>query len=158
MTLTEDMKDLLALLERHRVAYAVIGGFAVNYYGYPRLTQDFDILVVPSDDNARRVLAALEEFGFGRVGLPADFLAREGAALHMGVEPNRIDLLTSVLGVASDEVVRRARFVDVDGVRFRLISRDDLIASKRASKRARDLADAEELSVLEEAPWGTADS
>ncbi|MCK9461798.1 MAG: nucleotidyltransferase [Proteobacteria bacterium] len=152
MTLTEDMKDLLALLERHGVAYAVIGGFAVNYYGYPRLTQDFDILVVPNDDNARRALAALDEFGFGRVGLRADFLAREGAALHMGVEPNRIDLLTSVLGVAPVEVVRRARFVDVDGVRLRLISRDDLIASKRASKRARDLADAEELSALEKAP------
>jgi predicted nucleotidyltransferase len=152
VTLTEDMKDLLALLERHGVAYAVIGGFAVNYYGYPRLTQDFDILVVPNNDNASRALAALDEFGFGRVGLSAAFLAREGSALHMGVEPNRIDLLTSVLGVASDEVVRRARVVEVDGVRFRLISRDDLIASKRASKRARDLADAEELSALEETP------
>lgn len=149
MTLTEDMKDLLELLERHGVAYAVIGGFAVNYYGYPRLTQDFDILVVPSADNAEKVLAALAEFGFGGVGLRADFLSREGAALHLGVEPNRIDLLTSVLGIASGDVVRGARMIEVDGVGFRLISRDHLIIAKRASKRAKDLADAEELFAVE---------
>lgn len=148
MTLTEDMKDLLGLFERHAVAYAVIGGFAVNYYGYPRLTQDFDVLVVPGEENARKVLSALREFGFGGVGLREDFFAREGAALHMGVEPNRIDLLTSVLGVAPFDVVRRARPICVDGVTFRLISRDDLIAAKKASKRARDQADAEELLAL----------
>jgi hypothetical protein len=50
----------------------------------------------------------LTEFGFGGVGLRVDFFAREGAALHMGAEPNRIDLLTSVLGVSPRDVVRRA--------------------------------------------------
>lgn len=150
MILTDDMKDLIALFERHGVVYAVVGGFAVNYYGYPRLTQDFDVLVEPSSQNSARTLAALADFGFGGVGLDSAFFARGGAVLHLGVEPNRIDIMTGILGATAAEVVGASDRITIDDVSLRLISRRDLIRCKRASKRLKDLADAEELAAMSE--------
>lgn len=143
--LTEDMKDFVRLLERHRVDYAVVGGFAVNYHGYPRLTQDFDILVRGTIENGRRISASLGDFGFGGVGLDARFFARSGVVVHLGAEPNRIDLLTTLRGVEVSVLFSNRIRVCVEDIEMWMISLEDLIASKRASKRLRDLADAEEL-------------
>lgn len=66
MVFTEDMKDIINLFERYGVQYALVGGFAVNFYGYVRTTQDIDFLLFPSKENADNVMNALTEFGFGR--------------------------------------------------------------------------------------------
>jgi hypothetical protein len=147
--ITEDMKDLLVLFERHGVAYAVVGGVAVNYYGYPRLTQDIDVLVEGSAGNAARVVAALADFGFGGVGLEPGFFTRPGVALHLGVEPNRIDILTSLPGTPTAEIIAASRTVAIGGIALQLIAKADLIRCKRASKRLKDQADAEELAGLD---------
>lgn len=63
------MKDLISLFHKHDVAYALVGGYAVNYYGYTRMTQDIDFLLLPSKENAENVMNALEEFGFGNAGI-----------------------------------------------------------------------------------------
>ncbi|MFO8074099.1 MAG: hypothetical protein R6V85_19745 [Polyangia bacterium] len=148
MLLTDDMRDLLELFERHEVSYAVVGGFAVNYYGYARLTQDFDVLVEGSMSNGERVVAALRDFGFGGVGIEPGFFARSGVALHLGVEPNRIDILTSLTGASSEELISSSRRIETSGVSLRIISKPDLIRTKRSSNRLRDKADAEELEKL----------
>ncbi len=71
MLFTTDMRDLLRLFGQHDVEYVMVGGFAVNFYGYVRATQDIDLLVFPSPENARRVMAALSDFGFGSAGISA---------------------------------------------------------------------------------------
>jgi predicted nucleotidyltransferase len=148
MLLTDDMRELLALLAEHGVEHVLVGGIAVNYYGYVRSTQDLDILIVPSIANARRITRALRDFGFGDAGIPAEAFERPGSAIHLGVEPNRVDLLTGLKGVDPGVVYRNARDVDLQGLRVRIIELDDLVASKRASGRLRDQADAEELEVI----------
>ena len=55
MYLSCDMWDLLELFDKHGVMYMLVGGHAVNYYGYVRTTQDIDILVYPSVKNAHTV-------------------------------------------------------------------------------------------------------
>lgn len=94
MFFSKDMKELLSLFEAHDVGYVLVGGFAVNFYGYIRMTQDIDILLFPSKENAAKVNKSLEEFGFGDAGIPQEYFEKEGSAIHLGVEPNRIDLLT----------------------------------------------------------------
>ncbi|MCU0235058.1 MAG: nucleotidyltransferase [Thermoanaerobaculales bacterium] len=148
MLFTTDMRDLLRLFGQHDVEYVMVGGFAVNFYGYVRATQDIDLLVFPSPENARRVMAALSDFGFGSAGISATLFEHEGSAIHLGAEPNRIDLLTSLRGVSSTAVFEGAREVELEGVTIRIISLAHLVESKRTSDRARDLADAEELTKI----------
>lgn len=64
MKLQVDLREFVELLNSHRIDYLVIGGYAVAYHGYPRFTGDIDFFIRPTVDNARRVLAALEAFGF----------------------------------------------------------------------------------------------
>ncbi len=150
MLFTADMKELLKLFAKHEVEYILVGGFAVNYYGYVRTTQDIDLLVSPAPENAGRVMRALADFGFGSAGIPADHFEREGNAVHLGSEPNRIDLLTSLKGVRNQSVFEAAHEIELGGVVVRIISLQHLLEAKRNSDRARDLADVEELLKINE--------
>ena len=85
MIFTEDMKDLIRIFKRKKVDYILVGGFAVNYYGYVRTTQDIDILVFPSPVNAEKTANALQAFGFGNQGVSKELFEAEGTAIHLGV-------------------------------------------------------------------------
>jgi hypothetical protein len=58
-----DFKELIALLNEHKVRYLVVGGYAVARHAQPRATKDLDILVQTTPKNAAAVYAALVEFG-----------------------------------------------------------------------------------------------
>ena len=148
MLFTKDMRDLLGLFNKHNVKYAIVGGFAVNYYGYVRTTQDIDFLVYPSPENAERVMATLKEFGFGEADIPREYFERAGSAIHLGVEPNRIDLLTHLKGISSEQLLENAKKVILEDVPVNIISLRDLLEVKRSSKRLKDQADAEELGSM----------
>lgn len=148
MLLSDDMKELIELFRRHDVRYVVVGGHAVNYYGYVRTTQDIDLLVYPSSRNAGRIMDALAEFGFAGAGIPRRLFEQEGGAVHLGEEPNRIDLLTSLKGVSNDEIFAGSFQVEVEGTKVNLISLKHLLEVKRSSDRPRDLADADELAKI----------
>ena len=64
MKIQEDLREFIALLNSTIVEYVIVGGHAVAYHGYPRFTGDIDLFVRPSRDNAVRVLAVLQAFGF----------------------------------------------------------------------------------------------
>jgi hypothetical protein len=148
MIFTSDMKDFIALLEKHDVAYLVIGGFAVNYYGYVRTTQDFDLLLSPSRENAQKMMKVLKEFGFGEAGISQEIMEVEGTAIHLGVEPNRIDVLTRIRGASNKDIFSRKKRIRYLGVSMNIISMRDLLSSKRISKRPKDKADADELRKI----------
>ena len=141
------MKDLLEIFERRGVEYAVVGGFAVGFYGYPRSTPAIDIYLVPSEGNADRVMDALDEFGFSEADIPRALFERCGSAIHLGVEPNRIDLLTKLEGVETEQIRRGVSQVELDGCLVQIISLEILLEAKRKSSRAKDLADVEELEL-----------
>jgi predicted nucleotidyltransferase len=148
MVFSVDMKQLLRLFEEHGVQYALVGGHAVNYYGYVRTTQDMDLLVLPTAENAERIMEALSAFGFGGARIPRELFERDKGAVHLGAEPNRIDILTSLKGVDNENIFKGSQLVEIDGVSVNIISLEDLVRVKRSSDRPRDLADADELAKI----------
>ncbi len=67
--LSPDFKEFVELLEKHNAEYLVVGGYAVGIHGRPRYTGDLDVWVNPAAVNAKKVLNAVNEFGFSSYGL-----------------------------------------------------------------------------------------
>lgn len=145
MLITRDMVDFIRILKNHRVKHVLVGGFAVIYYGYVRTTQDIDILIYPSKANAKKLLKALDEFGFGDIEFTQELFEREGTAIHLGAEPNRINVLTVLKGVANKDVFARMKRIQYKKISLNVISYRDLIDCKRQSTRLKDLADVDML-------------
>jgi hypothetical protein len=98
MPLSKDLREFVELLNSNGVEYLVVGGFAVSYHGFARYTGE-DFLVRPSEENSRRVLAALAQFGFGSVGIHAEDFRSPDKVVQLGVPPNsskRSPILTSL--------------------------------------------------------------
>jgi hypothetical protein len=146
--LSKDMREFIGLLQQHDVEFLVCGGHAVAFHGYPRLTMDLDILVKPSAANARRVMAALGDFGFGGAGIPKDGFTRRGTAVTLGVQPNQIDVLTSIGLSDDDSLFARGVTGDLDGIPVAYVAAADLIKAKREAGRPKDLADLDELTRI----------
>ena len=145
LKIPKDSREFIELLNSAGVEYVVVGGHAVGYHGYPRYTGDIDFLVRPTRENAARLVKVLATFGFGDAGNLADTLVAHDHVIQLGVPPNRIDLLTSISGVDFEEASRGAQTATLDGLPVRLIGLQALLKNKRASGRAKDLADVEEL-------------
>jgi hypothetical protein len=62
--LLPEWHEFLHALKRHGVRFLLVGAHAVAAHGRPRYTQDLDVLVDPTPVNARRVSAAIADFGF----------------------------------------------------------------------------------------------
>ena len=143
--LLPDLKEFLKLLNEHRVEYLLIGGYAVSYHGYPRSTADIDIWIATNEQNAGQIIAALEAFGFGGTGMTPDLFLQPDQITRMGNPPHRIEILTTISGLDFSEAYAQ-RVVDViDDIPVSLISLEHLKINKRASGRAKDLADLENL-------------
>jgi hypothetical protein len=145
MPLSKDLKEFVGLLNSNKVDYLVVGAFAVAFYGFPRYTADLDLLIRPTAENAQRTLDALAQFGFGSLGVQVADLEKSGVVLQLGVQPNRIDLLTGISGVSFEEAWATCSEGAIDGIPTRFIGRDALLRNKESTGRAKDLGDAEEL-------------
>ena len=146
MFVNSDFSDLLQIFNANKVKYLVIGGYAVVQYAEPRFTKDLDILISTDTVNAEAVYNALRKFGAPLTGLtPKDF-SEEGYFFQMGVPPVRVDVLMGIPGIQFEECWNRRLEVDFDGLKVISISKQDLIASKRAAARPQDLIDIDLLS------------
>jgi hypothetical protein len=143
--LNPDFRDFVASLNASGARYLVVGGYAVALHGHPRYTRDIDIWLEATLENARRIVAALEAFGFGSMGVSeSDFLVPD-RIIQMGLPPNRIDLLTSLTGVDFASCYPARVRVDIDGLPVDFIDLENLKKNKRAVGRNQDLADVEAL-------------
>ena len=145
MFVNSEFSDLLRLFNAGRVRYLVIGGYAVIQYGEPRFTADLDLWVGTETHNAGAVYKALREFGAPLSGLTEDDFSEEGYFYQMGVPPMRVDVLMGIPGVGFETAWKRRVEIDFDGLPVPFISREDLIAAKRASGRPRDMMDVRNL-------------
>ncbi|MEW6378187.1 MAG: hypothetical protein AB1611_01130 [bacterium] len=145
MEIYPDFKELLALFNEHHVEYMIVGGYALAFHGVPRYTGDLDILVQPDAVNAQRVLAALDEFGFGSIGLtPSDFESPD-KVVQLGVPPVRVDIITSLTGVSWEYALAGRVEGKYGDIPVHYIGREQLVLNKRETGRKRDLADLESL-------------
>lgn len=98
-TLPRDFKEFLKLLGSHGVEYLLVGGYAVSIHGYVRATNDLDVWVRVSVDNARAIDGVLREFGFAGASLSPDLFLAPDNVIRMGMPPMRLEILTSISGV-----------------------------------------------------------
>jgi hypothetical protein len=141
MELAPDFDEFIASLIAHGVEFVVVGAYALAFHGSPRFTGDLGILIRPSPDNAQKLLAALDAFGFPSTGLTAEAVADRRRMLQMGVPPVQIHVMSAISGVEWDEVWK-------DRVEGRLgphlvsyLGRTTFLKNKRAAGRPKDLAD-----------------
>lgn len=152
MEVDENYVEFIGLLNAEQVRYLVVGGYAVNYHGYPRYTGDIDIWLWLDPDNIERAIACIRRFGFGALGIDASDLTASNKVLQLGYEPVRIDLLTTVDGVDFEACYRNRSLVELGPVDAPFLSLDDLLTAKRATGRPQDLADVAALNRLRDAP------
>lgn len=143
MKVEKDYEELFASFNKHRVRYCIVGSYALAFYASPRYTKDIDVLIEPSRENSRRVVQALNEFGFKSLNLSeTDFRIRK-RIVQLGYEPLRVDLLTGVEGLAFKRVWTNRSRGNFGKERVNFIGLADLIMLKRRSGRAQDKADLE---------------
>jgi len=145
MVLSPDFREFIQSLNDNGVRYLVVGGYAVAFYGYPRYTKDLDVWIEMSEENARRMVKALDQFGFGSLGLTVEDFLTPDQIIQLGYPPNRIDILTTLPGVEFSDCYPFRTVVDVEGLPVNFIDLDNLKRTKRASGRFQDLADLEHL-------------
>lgn len=143
--LSPDFKEFIALLNRNDVRYLVVGGYAVAAHGHPRYTKDLDVWIEISPGNADRVLHALDQFGFGALGMEKKDFLSEGQVIQLGYPPHRIDLITSATGLRFEDSYAAKVQVVLDGEPIDFIDLENLKRNKRATGRFQDLADLEKL-------------
>jgi hypothetical protein len=146
-----DWRDVMETLGRHGVRFLVVGAHAVAVHGVPRGTQDLDIWVEGSRENAERVWRALSEFGapLAAIGVTRADFEDADCVVQIGIPPARIDFMTSISGVPSFGAAFD-NHVDatVEGMTVPVLGRPELIANKRASGRGKDLVDLEWLQKV----------
>lgn len=147
--LHEDWSAFLRLLRAERVKFLIVGGHAVAAHGRPRTTVDLDIFVEASPGNARRVLRVLDAFGFGDQGATLAHFSEPDRVTMLGRVPYRIDLLTSIDGVAFADAYANRMTAPLAGMKLPFIGRAELIRNKATAARPKDLAD---IALLAEVP------
>lgn len=140
-----DLARVSARLDEEGARWVLVGAMAMQLWGTTRATRDIDILIEPTAENARRVLAALRKLGFGLAG---DWLAEDVASKPVTVigDTPRVDVFTVAWSVLYQEAAPAATTFHLEGVPIPTASIEHLIASKRTGR----LQDAADIEVLEE--------
>lgn len=142
------LQGVFKSLQDHEVRYLVIGGIAAVLHGVPRATFDLDILIEATPENARRLLAALLDAGLATADLtnPEELLANEITVFNDRV---RIDVQTATPGLDFDQAWRRRESMTYQDQTLYVVSREDLVSSKRAAGRPTDLEDVRVLELAD---------
>ncbi len=146
MRVEKDYEEFLRLLNKHKAKYCIIGSYAVAFHAKPRYTKDIDILIEASPLNARKIKKALDEFGFKELTLSVSDFTQKRRIIQLGYEPVRIDILTSVEGFNFESIWKNRAEGMYGREKAYFLGLDDLIKSKRLSRRVEDKIDLEILS------------
>ncbi len=131
------------LLNKNKVDYLLLGGWAVGIYGAPRATADLDIFITVEDENLNKLLKALYEFGAPEVS--KEKFQDIGRVFRMGRSPIRIEILNQASGINFQNCYQKRKVVNIDGIDISIISQSDLLKNKAASGRPKDIADLKNL-------------
>lgn len=147
MYLTQDYQDIIELFNKHKVRYLIAGAYAMAKVGYSRSTYDIDLWIEKTAENAQNIYKALDEFGVPFVIEPDNFL-EPNSVLQIGIEPNRIDILTDIDGLTFAEAWKNRQLANFDSIEAFTLAIQDLIKNKKASNRPKDRLDLAQLQEL----------
>jgi len=143
--LSSDLREFIRLLNTKSVRYVIVGAWALAFHGRPRYTGDLDIFVARDEENVDRLLAVLNDFGFGALGISRNDLRQPDYVIQLGRAPNRIDLLTGITDVSFEEAWASRVQGDISDTAVNFLARDLLIKNKLAANRPKDRADVDVL-------------
>lgn len=146
--LSPDFADFIHCLTEQKVAFVLVGAFALGVHGVVRATGDLDVLYRPTRANVRRLCAALREFGAPGEVIVEEALVTRDIVTQFGRPPYRIDLMNSISGVTLAEVWKGSVHVTLGALPVRVIGLRELIKNKRASGRAKDKDDLRRLDSV----------
>src|SRR5258708_4098547 len=146
MKINSDFKDLLHDLNAAGVRYLIVGGYAVMVHTEPRYTKDLDLWIEPVESNTHKLLMALAQFGAPTKDVHACDFTEPDVFFQIGMDPIRVDIMTSVTGLEFLTAWERRVMVDFGGESAPVLCREDLLKSKIAAGRIRDRRDAKKLA------------
>lgn len=142
---------LEALLNKH-VDFILIGGYAVNYYGYNRVTGDMDIWLKPDNENKTLLLDALSTLGFDTEGIATirtwDFTKPQKFNIGNNQRPDKTEFMTHISGIKYAEAAEQKNYAKIDNMELPIIYYHHLIQNKKATGRLKDKADIEYLEKI----------
>jgi predicted nucleotidyltransferase len=145
MVLNKDLREFIGLLNEKSVKYLIIGGYAVAFHGYPRYTKDIDIWVWLNEDNAKKVIETIRDFGMTSMHIVVEDLLNKETVIQLGLPPNRIDILTDLETLDFESCYAQREITNLDGLNIAFIDFDSLIKAKLAAGRPQDKVDAKKL-------------
>jgi len=147
MRLPPDWSEFIELLSTHGVRFLIVGAHALAAHGRPRATQDLDVFVEATEENARRLGGALRAFGFPALADACDQFAKTDRMATLGSPPLQIDIVNHITGVSFEEAWQGRMTARFGTHEIGFLGRREFLMNKRAAGRPKDLAD---IALLEE--------
>ncbi len=148
----QEHQQILNALLKHQVSFMLIGGYAVNYYGYNRVTGDMDIWLEPTNENKEKLLQALTALGFDDEGISIiqhwDFNLPQKFNIGSEEQPDKTEFMTHISGVVYQLANESKIYANIDGLQLPIIHYNSLIKNKRSTGRTKDAADVEYLEKI----------
>lgn len=144
-------QEILILLNKHKVRYLLVGGYAVMLKGYKRVTGDLDLWIQPTNANRDLLCDALLDDGYdvGEIEIIKNEDFSQAFVFSIGNEPYKVDFITKVNLLEFESSYKQCVWGEYDGILIPVLHLNDLILSKINTGRAKDAADIEELQRIE---------
>ena len=146
MILEKDFADFVDLLNKHKVDYMVVGGYALAFHGQPRTTGDMDIWIDCTRDNANKLLEVMNEFGMQSLGFKTEDFCEPGIINQIGQPPLRIDILNEIDGVDFKDAIKSKQLFKSGKLLIPFIGKEDFLRNKKATGRKKDMEDVKRLN------------
>lgn len=148
MIFNSDFSDFIKILNKRKAKFVLVGGLAVLIHGHFRTTKDMDIFYEGSEENGKKILEGINEFGFSYLKLTMDDVLDKNGYIKLGHQPVRIDLFCDLPGVTFDEVYKDAIDYDEEDLQLKVIHVNHLIENKTRVGRLQDLDDVKKLKKI----------
>jgi hypothetical protein len=148
MNIHKDFAEFLKLLNKKKVEYVIVGGYAVAFYGHVRMTKDLDVLFRNAPQNIQKLISVLSQFGFSADSLDEVAFSEQGKIIRMGVSPVMIELINTISGVSFEAAWKNRVRGPYGRIQVNYLSQQNLLKNKKASGRPQDIADVEALKKI----------
>ncbi|TAE35428.1 MAG: hypothetical protein EAY66_08925 [Sphingobacteriales bacterium] len=145
------MMLLLQTFQKHGVQYLIVGGFAVNRYGYNRTTGDLDIYLKDTFENRKNLIEAIDEMGYGRYDVLLKVPIIAGYCEILMDDGMYADLMTDIPGLDKkkyDQYLTMATVDEINGIKAYFLHYNHLLENKIATNCNKDKLDVQELKKI----------